>query len=91
MNSKERMRLVMNEQKPDRTPVMCQLATGHIYKNLDIDPVDYWYSPEGRAEGYIQIAELYHFDGILVTPGTYGIDPALKQQINHMCLFPFIK
>ena len=87
MNSKERMRLVMNEQKPDRTPVMCQLATGHIYKNLDIDPVDYWYSPEGRAEGYIQIAELYNFDGILVTPGTYGIDPALKQQINQVVRF----
>lgn len=84
MNSKERMRLVMNGQKPDRTPVMCQLAGGHIYKNLDIAPIDYWYTSQGRAEGYIQMAQLYNFDGILVTPGTNGIDPSLKNEIKEI-------
>ena len=85
MNSKERMQLVMNGQKADRTPVMCQLALGHIYKNLDIDPIDYWYSSEGLAEGYIQIAELYNFDGILISKG--GIDPDLKKQVKEVVNF----
>ena len=87
MNSKERMRLVMNGQKPDRTPVMCQLAQGHVYKNLDIAPVDYWYTGKGFAEGYVQIAELYNFDGILVTLGTYGIDSNLKNEVKEVVNF----
>lgn len=65
MNGKERMRLAMNGDKPDRVPLMCQLATGHIYKNAGIEPLDYWFTPEGYVQGNVRMVERYGFDGIL--------------------------
>lgn len=65
MNGKERMRLAMRGKKPDRVPVMCQLATGHIYRNAGIAPLDYWYTPAGYVEGNVRMVERYRFDGVL--------------------------
>ncbi|MFA5866204.1 MAG: uroporphyrinogen decarboxylase family protein [Phycisphaerae bacterium] len=76
------MKLVMQGQRPDRTPVMCQMTLGHIYKNAGIDPVEYWYTSEGAAEGFIRLAERYKFDGILVNIG--GLDPEVKHQISRV-------
>ena len=60
----------------DRIPLMCQLSPGHILKNSGIEPLDYWFTPEGLAEGYIRMAEKYNFDGILICKWD-GIDPDL--------------
>ncbi|MEN6386719.1 MAG: uroporphyrinogen decarboxylase family protein [Phycisphaerales bacterium] len=83
MNSKQRMNCVMNGKKPDRIPVMCQLSLGHIYKNTDINPFEFWYTAKGLSQGYIQMADRYKFDGILVNkPGID--DPALKDEVKSI-------
>lgn len=69
MNGKERMKLAMRGEKPDRVPLMCQLATGHIYKHAGLAPLDYWYTAEGYVEGNIRMVDRYHFDGILSDVG----------------------
>ncbi len=46
MNSKERMALAMAHEKPDRVPVMCQLALGHYFLYSDFSPVDIWFDSE---------------------------------------------
>lgn len=51
---------------PDRVPLMCQLSLGHIYLHAGIVPQDYWLTSKGLAEGYIRLADRYHFDGILL-------------------------
>lgn len=84
MNSKERMRLTMNGEKADRFPVMSQLALGHIYKNAKIGPVDYWWESKGIAEGFIRMAEMYQFDGILLNIS--GINPNNRQHITDVAI-----
>ena len=64
----------MRGEKPDRTPLMCQLAFGYLAANIAKDPLRFWYTPEGMSDALIEAAEKYHFDGILinkptVTPG----------------------
>lgn len=82
MTPKERMRLAMSGQTPDRVPVMCQLAEGHIYRHCGLGPLEYWYTLEGRAQGLMQLTERYQFDGILVS--TSQIDPHLRQTIDSV-------
>ncbi|MCB0298786.1 MAG: hypothetical protein KDE52_01940 [Calditrichaeota bacterium] len=70
MTSKERMRLAMNLQQPDRVPVMCQLSLGHYFLHSGVDPMAIWYTSEGFAEALIRLCNRYRFDGILVNlPG----------------------
>ena len=74
MNGKERVALAMRGQKPDRTPLMCQISYGYLAANIAKDPMRFWYAPEGLADAFIDAADKYHFDGILVnkvtvTPG----------------------
>jgi len=82
MTSKERMRLAMQGQRPDRPPVMCQLSYGHLGKHHTDRLVHFWYTSEGLAEAFIHAAEAYNFDGILVN--TYGRDPAIIQNIAQV-------
>lgn len=82
MNSKERVARVMRKQKPDRTPFMCQLSDGHIYRHAGIDPVDYFYTSAGHAMGFIRMAERYKMDGIIVD--CYGIDPEIPRRIANI-------
>lgn len=70
MTGKERVALAMRGQKPDRTPLMCQLAFGYLAANVAKDPMRFWYTPEGMADALIEAAERYHFDGILVNSPT---------------------
>lgn len=72
----------MKGEKPDRVPLMCQLALGHIYKNAGIAPVDYWYDSKGLAEGFITMAERYRFDGILINIS--GVDPELRNNVLNV-------
>ena len=55
----------MSGKKPDRIPVMCQLATGHIYCNAGLLPFEYLCTSQGYVRGNIIMTEQYRFDGIL--------------------------
>lgn len=60
----------MDHRKPDRVPVMCQLALGHYFLNCHHDPSDIWFDSETLAEAFVQLQQRYRFDGILVNvPG----------------------
>jgi hypothetical protein len=63
---------------------MCQLSLGHIYKNTDIGPFEFWYTAKGLAQGYIQMADRYKFDGILVNKLGWNDDPALKDEVKSI-------
>lgn len=65
-SAKELMELAMSQQKPDRIPVMCQMANGHTIINTKVHPIDYWVDSEFWGECLIKMRELYDFDGILV-------------------------
>ncbi|MCE5200882.1 MAG: uroporphyrinogen decarboxylase family protein [Armatimonadota bacterium] len=82
MTSKERMRRAMSGEKPDRVPLMCQISLGHIYKYANISPEEYWYTSKGMAEGYIRLADRYHFDGILMN--VLGINPDIRTRIKSV-------
>jgi Uroporphyrinogen decarboxylase (URO-D) len=71
MNSQERMARAMRHKIPDRVPVMCQLALGHYFLNVDhLQPHEIWFTSEGFAEALVQMQRRYRFDGILVNlPG----------------------
>jgi hypothetical protein len=66
MNGRERIRLSMNHQEPDRVPVMCQLALGHYNLNGGYKPHEIWYETEAFADASIKLARRYGFDGNLV-------------------------
>ena len=70
MNSRERMAAAMAMQKPDRVPVMCQLALGHYFLNTDSAPHEIWFDSEVFARALVTLQRRYRFDGILVNlPG----------------------
>ena len=66
MNGRERIRLTMNHQEPDRVPVMCQLSLGHYNLNGGYKPHEIWYETEAFADASIKLAKRYNFDGNLV-------------------------
>lgn len=79
MTGKERMAAAMSAHKtgikPDRTPVMCQLSMGYMYKNAGIPPTRFWMTNEGRARAFIDLADEYGFDGILLPHPGIGDNP----------------
>ena len=82
MTSKERMRLAMNLQQPDRVPVMCQLSLGHYFLHSGVDPMAIWYTSEGFAEALIRLCNRYRFDGILVN--LPGREPGFAKHIQSI-------
>jgi hypothetical protein len=70
MNGRERIALAMENKKPDRVPVMCQLSLGHYFLNCDIPPHKIWFTSEGFTEALLTLRERYQFDGVLINlPG----------------------
>jgi uroporphyrinogen-III decarboxylase len=70
MNSKQRMAAAMDHKKPDRVPVMCQLALGHYFLNCDYSTSEIWFDTETFAKALVELQKRYKFDGILVNiPG----------------------
>ena len=65
MTSKEIVSMAMNRQRPERTPVMCQMANGHTIINTSVHPIDYFTDNNLWADCLIRMRELYDFDGIL--------------------------
>ncbi len=70
MNAKERMRAAMSHGKPDRVPVMCQLALGHYFLNCNYRPSAIWFDTDTFGGALVELQRRYDFDGILVNvPG----------------------
>ncbi len=60
----------MRHKKPDRVPVMCQLALGHYFLNCGLPPHRIWFTSEGFTEALVMLQRRYRFDGILINiPG----------------------
>ena len=85
MTSRERMDAAMHprqRQRPDRIPVMCQLALGHYFLHAEGGPIDIWHDSEAFAAALLLLQDRYGFDGILVN--LPGRDPAWRRGIRHI-------
>ncbi|HEX9655126.1 MAG TPA: uroporphyrinogen decarboxylase family protein [bacterium] len=82
MTSSERIQKAMKLQKPDRVPVMCQLALGHYFLNAGTKPQDTWYTSAGFAEALIKLQNRYRFDGILIN--LPGREPDYEKHIQKI-------
>jgi len=81
MNSKELVEKAMRLERPDRYPVMCQLANGHTIINTGVHPIDYFIDSDLWADCLMKIREMYNFDGILChKPGRV---PDLMDQVER--------
>jgi hypothetical protein len=67
VNSKERMAAAMRLEKPDRTPVMCQMSIGHMLLQTGIPPLELWMDRERFEGALLALRARYAFDGILVS------------------------
>jgi hypothetical protein len=79
MTSKERMAAAMRLERPDRTPVMCQMSIGHMLLQTGIPPVEFWLCRERFEEGLLALRRKYSFDGILVS--LHGHRPEWEKSI----------
>ena len=82
MNGKERMARTMRLERPERVPVMCQLALGHYFLNCGIPDIDIWHSTAGFGDALIQLQRRYCFDGILVN--LPGRDPEWRSHVKRV-------
>lgn len=78
--------------KPDRVPVMCQLALGHYFLHAQGGPIEIWHDSAAFADALVLLASRYEFDGILVNlPGrdphwrslVARIEQADRNQVIH--------
>ena len=84
MTSKEIVSMAMNRQRPERTPVMCQMANGHTIINTSVHPIDYFTDNILWADCLIRMRELYDFDGILChKPGRVHGIMDLVERTDH--------
>ena len=65
MSSKELVRQAMAMERPERFPVMCQMANGHTIINTEVDPIDYFLDGALWADCLTRMRALYDFDGVL--------------------------
>jgi hypothetical protein len=82
MNGKGRVARAMRNEKPDRVPVMCQLALGHYFLRCPQPGVEIWHSSEGFGDALIGLQRRYSFDGILIN--LPGRDPAWRTYIKQI-------
>ncbi|MHC4535436.1 MAG: uroporphyrinogen decarboxylase family protein [Planctomycetota bacterium] len=66
MNSKQRTAAAMAHKKPDRVPVMCQLALGHYFLHCGYNPSEIWFNSKIFAGAQVELQQKYNFDGILL-------------------------
>ena len=82
MSSKNLVRQAMRMERPERFPVMCQMANGHTIINTGVDPIDYFLDGALWADCLIRMRSLYDFDGILChKPGRVH---GLMDQVERM-------
>ena len=65
MSSRELIRQAMEQKRPERIPVMCQMANGHTVINTEVDPIDYFLDGALWADCLTRMRALYDFDGVL--------------------------
>lgn len=84
MTSRERMAIAMHPRRgrPDRVPVMCQLALGHYFLNTGFDALDVWHDGAAFATALVTLQRRYGFDGILVN--LPGRDPGWRRFIHSI-------
>ena len=87
MNSKERIAAAMDHKRPDRVPVMCQLALGHYFLNCGYKPSEIWFDSETFAKALVELQWEYGFDGILLNlpgrPSDWKNDLKSYKKINN--------
>jgi len=66
MNGCERVAAAMRLERPERTPVMCQLAVGHYFLHVDSPNEDIWFDAEVFCDALVMMARQYALDGVLV-------------------------
>lgn len=60
----------MRHERPDRVPVMCQLAIGHYFLQSGFAPADIWHDSQVFGDALLCMRECYSFDGVLINlPG----------------------
>lgn len=70
LTSRERVRCAMRHERPDRVPVMCQLALGHYFLHGNSKPSEIWFDTETLVRTLIDFQQRYRFDGLLINlPG----------------------
>ena len=79
MNSRERVRRAMRHERPDRVPVMCQLALGHFFLHGGHKPSDVWFDTDTLIRTFIDFQRRYRFDGFLIN--LPGRPPDWKQSL----------
>ena len=84
MTGRERVAAAMRPggPRPDRVPVMCQLALGHYFLHAPGGPVEIWHDSDAFASALLLLQERYEFDGILVN--LPGRDPAWRRRIARV-------
>ena len=82
MLPRERIQKVMDLEKPDRVPVMCQMSIGHMLLQMGFSPSEFWLSGDLFAEGLLNLRETYDFDGILIS--LHGHSPRWRQDISRI-------
>lgn len=86
MNSRQRMAAAMSMHRPDRVPVMCQLALGHYFLNTPFAPHEIWFDSDAFATALVSLQRRYRFDGILVN--LPGRPPELLDQVVRVERLP---
>jgi len=86
MTGKERLALATRLQQPDRVPVMCQMAMGHICLKTGLSPLEVWHDPQAYVQALAIMRERYSFDGILVS--VPGGDPDWRAKIAEQTPTP---
>ncbi len=82
MNSKERLNAAMAFSVPDRVPVMSQMSIGHMLLQAGAAPSELWNSAEVFASALVALADLYGFDGILIS--LHGHSPRWSRRIHRL-------
>jgi len=81
-SAKEIVDQAMARKRPDRIPVMCQMANGHTVLNTKIHPIDYFTDDEVWADCLFKMRTRYDFDGILChKPGrVHGLEDSIERR-----------
>jgi hypothetical protein len=82
MTSRERVDAAMRPRegrRPDRVPVMCQLALGHYFLRAG-DAIEIWHDSEAFAAALVTLQRRYRFDGLLVN--LPGRDPGWRRFVQ---------
>ena len=92
MSSRALVDKAMRMERPDRLPVMCQMANGHTIINTGAHPIEYFTDNEVWADCLLRMRALYDFDGILChKPGRVKGLADLVDSVDHDADIPTLR